>query len=75
MIVIDGVEWATAAEVIEQLGGDVTPGMLRDWKRRQLVQAVRQGGVNHYHVDSALEAERRTREGATRPRRAGLTAV
>lgn len=72
MIDLDGVEWVTAAEAIEQLGDDVTPAMLREWKSRGLVQGHRLGRANVYHLEQALDAERTTRLGRTRPRRAGV---
>lgn len=68
---IDGHTYATADEVREQLGDDVTAELLRDWKRRGLITAVRVGRTNHYRVDETIEAEFTTRN-RTKPR-SGLT--
>ena len=73
MIVLDGVEWVTAEEAIAQLGNDVTPAMLREWKSRGLIAGHLIGRTNVYPLEQALDAERTTRMGRTRPRRSGLT--
>lgn len=65
--IVNGVTYATADELREQLGDDITAELLRDWKRRGLVTAVRVGRVNWYRVDEAIEAEFLTRN-RTRPR-------
>jgi hypothetical protein len=66
---VSGHTYATAEELREQLGDDVTAELLRDWKRRGLVTAHRVGRVNWYRVDEAIEAEWFTR-GKTNRRRA-----
>jgi len=70
-----GVEWATAAEVVAQLGADVTPAMLADWKRRGLIRGVVVGAgrsrTAYYRLDDVIEAEAWTRtSGMGRPRAA-----
>lgn len=69
MTTADGHTYATAAELRERLGDDITAELLRDWKRRQLVTAIRVGRTNHYRVDQVIEAECATRD-RTKPRRA-----
>jgi len=68
LITFKGATFATACEAREQLGDDVTPELLRDWRRRGLVTAIRVGRTNWYRLDEAIEAEFLTR-GRTRPRR------
>lgn len=70
-MIVQGVEWLTAAELGQQLGPDVSPELLRDWRRRGLVRAVTVGRVGWYRRDDVLDAERATRHRG-RPR-AGLT--
>lgn len=70
MIPLHGAEWLTAAELAEQLGGDVTPEILHDWKRRGLIRGTVVGGVAHYRRDDTIEAEFLTRtQTRGRPRR------
>lgn len=71
MIVVDGDEWVTAEEAIEQLGPDIRPDRLRDWLRRGLVEAHRVGQHNHYRLADLFEVEARTRRTGTRPRGTG----
>jgi hypothetical protein len=68
MIALDGAEWVTAEEALPQLGDDITPERLRDWKRRRLVAGHRVGRLTYYRLDQLLDAELRTRLNATRPR-------
>lgn len=63
----DGREYLTAEQVREQLGGDITAELLRDWKRRGLITGHRVGRVNLYPVADVIEAELATRD-RTRPR-------
>ncbi len=70
-----GVEWATAEEVVAQLGADVTPAMLDQWARRGLVRRVTIGSGRtrqaHYRLDDCTEAEAWTRlQTRGRPRQA-----
>lgn len=63
-------EWLTAAELAEMLGPDVTPELLRDWKRRGLVRGTVVDGVGHYRRDDTIEAEFSTRDRTKRRRAA-----
>lgn len=66
-MIIDGVEWLTASEARQQLGSDITPELLRDWKRRHLIRGVRIGRHGYYRRDDLIAAEHQTRH-RTRPR-------
>jgi hypothetical protein len=62
----------TALQAIEYLKlDDVTPEMVRDWVRRDLLApAHRVRGTNVFRLDAFMEAERKTRvAGSGRPRR------
>jgi len=70
----DEVEWLTAAEVAEQVGPDITPDLLYDWKRRGLIRATTIGAgrtrTAHYHRNDVINTELATRlRPAGRPRR------
>lgn len=69
MIVWQGAEWLTAAEIAEQIGPDITPPILRDWKRRGLIRGTVMTGIARYRRDDVIEAEHATRTSrAGRPR-------
>lgn len=73
MIVWQGAEWLTAAEIADQIGPDVTAAILRDWKRRGLIRGTVVGAgqhrTAHYRRDDVTEAEHQTRTSPTgRPR-------
>lgn len=69
-VTVGGITYGTADEICEQLGDDVTPELLRDWKRRGLLTAVRVGRENHYPVHEAIEVEFLTRDRTNRRRAA-----
>lgn len=69
MILLDGAEWGTAAEVARRLGPDVTVAMVRNWSRRDGLTAVRSGRHVLYplaHAAAIEAAKRRSTRG--RPR-------
>jgi hypothetical protein len=78
---VNGYVYATLAGLGELLGpGVVTPDMLRDWVRRDLLATsephapglVRQGRCNWYRLDIVAEAEWTTRHrGKPRTERRG----
>jgi hypothetical protein len=65
VIIRYGVEWLTADELAEQVGSDVTPDVLCDWKRRGLIRGTVLGSgqsrAAHYRLDDTIEAEFLTR--------------
>lgn len=66
---VDGVVYAQQADVLEQLGPDVTVAMLRQWCRRNGVRRIRTGQIVWYDLTAAIEAEHATRtSGHGRPR-------
>lgn len=58
---VDGVEWATGAEVVARLGPDVSLALLRDWRRRRLIRGYRVGRLAWYALVDCEGAEHRTR--------------
>ncbi|NUT31543.1 MAG: hypothetical protein HOV79_00570 [Hamadaea sp.] len=57
MICIDGVDYASAAEIAEQLGRDVTPDAVRRWADRDGLTARRLGRRVVYRIDEAEHIE------------------
>jgi hypothetical protein len=78
VITLAGVDYVTAGQASDLLGGDLTPALLRDWKRRGLLAtpdpqapgAVRVGRFNLYRLDVLTEAEYVTRTSRCGVRRA-----
>lgn len=80
MITRDGVDWLTADEIAHEIGKDITPAILWDWKRRGLVRAATIGAgrsrAAHYRCDDVQEAELATRlRPGGRPRRGVVTVL
>lgn len=70
---IKGIVYATQSDVIEQLGPDVTPAMLRQWARTRGLKKARLGRIVWYDLHHAIDLEHETRtSGRGRPRRAHL---
>lgn len=64
------VRFITAAEVSDYLGPDVVPDMLRDWRRRGLINNYRDGNKTYYRLDEVKSVEGVLRRGGKgRPRR------
>lgn len=61
MIRLDGVDYCTPTEAPEQLGGDVTPDMVRQWIYRKLVVGYRVGRETYCKLDDLTEVEYETR--------------
>lgn len=61
MITLDGVTYATAAEIAHHLGRGVTPDMIRKWARRDGLTTRRRSGRVIYRVDEAelIEIDKR----------------
>lgn len=71
MIELAGVRYITASEAAEYLGPDVTPELVRDWKRRGLIVGHRVGRCTWYRLDDLTEVEYQVRiNRAGRPRHA-----
>jgi hypothetical protein len=66
-MIVNNTEWLTAAEVAEQLGPDITPELLCNWKRRGLIRGIVLTGLARCRLDDLVETEQQTR-GQTRPR-------
>lgn len=73
---IEGVVYAQQADVLAQLGPDVTPAMLRCWARTRGLPRVRDGRIVWYDLNAAIDLEHETRtSGRGRPRRSHLDAA
>lgn len=75
-LLVNGYAYCTLRGLLDRLGPDsITPWMLRDWVRRDLLHTdephapghVRQGRRNLYRLDVVAEAEWTTRH-RTKPR-------
>lgn len=67
---VAGVGYAPQAELLDQLGPDVTAAMLRHWARTRGIQRVHVGREVWWPVEEVLEAEHAARNsGRGRPRR------
>ncbi|MGC5033796.1 hypothetical protein [Micromonospora sp. DT229] len=58
MIEIDGRRYGIAAQIAAALGTDVTTEMVRNWRRRDGLQAIRVGRNVYSPLDQAAAIER-----------------
>lgn len=71
----DGELWVTAARASHYLGRDVTPALVRDWYRRQLLHdhdgldQTRMVGGRRWYPLGLLECVEERTAGRTKPRR------
>jgi hypothetical protein len=70
---VDGVTYARQADVLEQLGADVTADMLRKWSTRRGVRRIRIGREVWWDLAAAIEAEYRARTAGSGRIRRGRT--
>lgn len=74
MILLDGVTWARLSEAIEQLGADVSEGMVRAWASQPgAVRTMRVGRDRWYALEDLQEIEFHKRTSPRgRPRAAAI---
>lgn len=74
VVVADGRQYARMADVLAQLGGDVTAEMVRSWVRRRGVRRHWDGTRFWYDlVDCARAEAEAAASGRGRPRRTTIT--
>jgi hypothetical protein len=69
VIVLDGREYGTTAEIVAMLGPDITAETIRNWRRRDGLTSYRVGSVVYSPLAEAAAIERAKRvSGRGRPR-------